>query len=592
MAGPVKLIILIAFLAASISATFSVSPPVFPEQYTAHGVILLPYAELREPFAAYYDGQLNRSRIDYYDDLMITLQKSPAAEKDSDNENGAQYKIVYEGDASGQAKRVCFKIAPDHKGEKVEAQNLIPSLEGFTRIGNTKCPIENIEDFKEGSLRSKVKVFNQITYIGAKHQSCELWRRKDVVGEKVSIYSFWFKKDPKTGEPIPVTYEMSGYNNLLGSHYDHYIVHYTNFRDGLLSDELFNINKHYETCGPFPGPGEGRKLLFNPMKAYIDNDRSLHDAHFNEFKSKHSKKYDTEVELEVRRKNFLDNNRFILAMNRRKPTYQLAVNHLADKSEEEIKILRGRKVTLTKSNGGLPFKSNKRYGRQNGGNDDKLPTNWDWRLLGAVNPVKDQAICGSCWSFGTTGTIEGVNFVKTGKLVRLSEQQLIDCSWMEGNNGCDGGEDFRVYNYMMKAGGLSTEEDYGHYLGIDAKCHSNDVNKSIKISGFVNVTQHSEEDLMKALYENGPITVAINAGVRTFSFYSNGIYDDPACLGDPDHLNHQVLLVGYGTLGGKDYWLIKNSWSTYWGNDGYIAISRGKENICGVTTMATYPIIA
>jgi len=571
----------------------SASPPVFPDQYTAHGVLLLPYAEIREPFAAYYDGKLNRSRIDYYGDLMITLQKSPAAEKDPDNQSGSLYTIVWEGDSTGKAKRVCFKSGGEDD-EPVTAQSLIPNLDGFTRIGLTRCPIESIHELEEGSIQSKLKALTDLEYnVNVKHpSSCELWRKKVAFGEKTSTYSFWYKKNPKTGENIPVTYEMAGFNSLTGSHYDHYVLHYTNFRDGLLSEDLFNINERYSNCGPFPGPGDtkrrGRKLLFNPMKAYIENDRSAFDKHFNEFKQEHNKKYDTLLEVEERRKIFLDNTRFISAMNTRNPTFQLAVNHLADKSEDELDILRGRKVTLKSSNGGLPFKSNKMYSSSG----DALPDNWDWRLLGAVNPVKDQASCGSCWSFGSTGTLEGAYFVKTGRLVRLSEQQLVDCSWDQGNNGCSGGEDFRVYKYIMAAGGISLDEEYGHYLGVDGKCHANDVSKDkkIEITGFVNVTQYSVEDLKKALYENGPVTIGINAGVKTFSFYSHGVYNDPKCVGDEDHINHQVLLVGYGSLRGNDYWLVKNSWSTYWGNDGYILIAQ-KDNICGVTTMATYPLI-
>lgn len=90
----------------------------------------------------------------------------------------------------------------------------------------------------------------------------------------------------------------------------------------------------------------------------------------------------------------------------------------------------------------------------------------DWRLYGAVTPVKDQASCGSCWSFGTVGTLEGTHFLQTGNLVRFSQQALVDCSWGFGNNGCDGGEDFRVYQFMMKHGGIPTENSYGPYLGM------------------------------------------------------------------------------------------------------------------------------
>jgi len=577
-----KALLLFCLLLPCILAT---NPPVFPDQYTAHGNILLPYAEINEPFAAYYDGSLNRSRIDYYGDLMITLQKSAVAEKSDDSQFGTEYQIVYEADKNGHPKRVCFRnTGSEH--ENIVGQNVIPNLDGFTRIGTSRCPTE-LGNLKENEIKSKVadiilksKPNNNVQY--SVHASCELWVKKNIVGEKVNTYSFWYRKDAKTGEPIPVAYEMKGFNNLMGSHFDHYIVHYTTFRDGLIHEDLFNLNTAYK-CSGFPGPGANlKKITMNPIKALFDTNRKIYDDHFDEYKNQHNKKYDTEFEAEHRRKLFLDNSRFVFAMNRRNPSYKLAINHLADKSEDELKILTSRMVTLKKSNGGLPFKSNEP--------DSNLPAYWDWRLLGAVNPVKDQAVCGSCWSFGTTGTLEGTYFAKTGKLVRLSEQQLVDCSYYWGNNGCSGGEDWRAYKYIQYAGGIASDEDYGHYLGVDGKCHANDVKPTVKISGWVNVTQYSPEDLKKALYENGPVTIAINAGVRTFSFYSHGIYDDPKCLGGEDNLNHQVLLVGYGTLNNKNYWLVKNSWSTYWGNDGYILIAE-KGNVCGVTTMATYPLI-
>lgn len=104
-------------------------------------------------------------------------------------------------------------------------QTVLPNLDGFVRIGTTRCPVENVNDFKEGSIRSKAKSLGKQLYTKFGHPgSCELWRKKEVIGEKQNIYSFWYKHDPKTGEPVPVTYEMKGYNNLLGSHYDHYIV--------------------------------------------------------------------------------------------------------------------------------------------------------------------------------------------------------------------------------------------------------------------------------------------------------------------------------------------------------------------------------
>jgi C1A family cysteine protease len=177
--------------------------------------------------------------------------------------------------------------------------------------------------------------------------------------------------------------------------------------------------------------------------------------------------------------------------------------------------------------------------------------------------------------------------MKYNKLVRLSQQALIDCSWGFGNNGCDGGEDFRSYQWIMKHGGLPTEEDYGGYLGQDGYCHINNVTLTAKITGFVNVTPRNIDAMKIAIAKHGPISVAIDASHKTFSFYSHGVYYDPACGNTDDKLDHAVLAIGYGTMNGKGYWLIKNSWSNYWGNDGYILIAQ-KDDDCGVLLTPTY----
>lgn len=178
---------------------------------------------------------------------------------------------------------------------------------------------------------------------------------------------------------------------------------------------------------------------------------------------------------------------------------------------------------MNRSLGGKPFVTNITRKDMN-----DLPDQHDWRLFGAVTQVKDQSVCGSCWSFGTIGAIEGAYFLKNGgNLVRLSQQALIDCSWGYGNNGCDGGEDFRAYQWMQKLGGVPTEEEYGGYLGQDGYCHVNNVTLVAPITGWVNVTSGDANALKIAMLKNGPISVAIDASVRTFSFYSHGVYFEP-----------------------------------------------------------------
>jgi len=533
--------------------------PQFDNQYSVEGVIILPYAEIRETFTAYYDQDNERSRVDYYGNLVQTVQRGDRVI--GNNIKGVNYRISYMVNRDGVPERVCFQVNGS-TDNPVTAQNVIPDLSQFTYVQRDYCPDWYGTQEKSGP------------------RDCEKWVRDARMWEKESKYTFWLKRDAHQ-QLIPVHYLMMGYNTLFGSHYDEYRVAYRNYQriDDFI-EGTFDIVDNY-TCRSFPGPGVEHVSTHNPIKEFVHGVTEHVDRDFDSFKTRHNKTYDHKTIEERRKANFLHNHRFVHSSNRKATTYTMALNHFADFSDAELRTMRGR-LYSTGYNGGKPYK------REN--ENAKIPDYHDWRLYGAVNPVKDQAVCGSCWSFGTTGTIEGQYFAKTGHLVRLSEQQLIDCSWQKGDNGCNGGEDFRAYSYIMEAGGIALNEVYGGYLGQDGKCHDHAVPKAVQLDGWVNVTAYNQRALEAAIYENGPVTVAINANPRTFTFYSKGVYSDPSCKGSPEDLDHQVLAVGYGQIGGHRFWLIKNSWSTYWGNDGYVLISQDN-NMCGVTTNPTFPII-
>ena len=214
-----------------------------------------------------------------------------------------------------------------------------------------------------------------------------------------------------------------------------------------------------------------------------------------------------------------------------------------------------------------------------------LPSEVYWTAKGAVTDIKDQGQFGSCWSFSTTGSVESAYFLSTGKLDSFSEQQLVDCSSSYGNQGCNGGLMDDAFNYI-KDNGICLEKDYP-YEGSDGKCKK--CKTVTKINSFVDVPVNDEQALQQAVSIQ-PVSVAIEADQSSFQFYSSGVMS--ASCGT--NLDHGVLVVGYGTLNGKDYWKIKNSWGANWGDSGYILLARNVKDSagqCGITMMASYPII-
>ncbi|CAH6796034.1 Testin [Phodopus roborovskii] len=220
-----------------------------------------------------------------------------------------------------------------------------------------------------------------------------------------------------------------------------------------------------------------------------------------------------------------------------------------------------------------------------------VPKHVNWREQGYVTPVKNQGHCASSWAFSATGALEGQMFRKTRKLTPLSEQNLLDCMGFNVTGGCSGGFTQYAFQYVMDSGGLAAEESYP-YTGRGTKCRYQAENSAANVKDFVQIPRH-EEALMKAVAKVGPISVAVDASHISFQFYESGIYYEPQCR--RVHLNHAVLVVGYGFEGeqsdGNSYWLVKNSWGEEWGMKGYMKIAKDWNNHCGIATHATYPIV-
>jgi len=313
---------------------------------------------------------------------------------------------------------------------------------------------------------------------------------------------------------------------------------------------------------------------------------SLHQVNneWEAFKTTYGKTYSDVAEELHRMEIFLQNLERIAEHNIRyrngEVTYTLGMNRFGDLTHPEFVA----RFNGYKSNG-LAKKAGKTFMKPA---NFQAPASMDWRTEGYVTPVKDQGQCGSCWSFSSTGSLEGQHFRKTGQLVSLSEQNLVDCS--TENLGCNGGDMQLAYDYIKANHGIDTEASYP-YEARDRTCRFKAANVGATITGYEVLRSGDEAALVDALASVGPIAIAIDASHMSFQFYDSGVYVEKNCGNGDYDLDHAVLAVGYGSENGADYFLVKNSWGTSWGQKGYIKMARNRNNQCGVATECVYPTV-
>ncbi|KAI6701165.1 hypothetical protein NL676_015489 [Syzygium grande] len=315
-------------------------------------------------------------------------------------------------------------------------------------------------------------------------------------------------------------------------------------------------------------------------------DLSADHRHFALFKRRFGKSYSSQEEHDRRFEVFRDNLRRARRHQELDPSAVHGVTRFSDLTPSEFE----RSHLGIRSGLRLPKDANQAPLLPT----DDLPEDFDWRDHGAVADVKNQGSCGSCWSFSTTGALEGAHYLATGELVSLSEQQLVDCDHEcdpdepgSCDSGCNGGLMNSAFEYTLKAGGLMREGDYP-YTGTDRGTCKFDKSKIAASVANFSVVSLDEDQIAANLVKNGPLAVGINAVFM--QTYIGGVSCPFICS---KRLDHGVLLVGYGSAGyapirmkDKPYWIIKNSWGENWGENGYYKICRGR-NLCGVDSLVS-----
>jgi len=303
-----------------------------------------------------------------------------------------------------------------------------------------------------------------------------------------------------------------------------------------------------------------------------------YQSHFAGFVATYNKKYNKD-DLVYRYNVFKANLDFITATNKKNLSYTVGVNKFADMPLHEFtaKFLGYNHIKRD-------FIRSKNTAPHSHANN---PTSVDWLAAGAVTPVKDQGQCGSCWAFSATGSMEGSWQIAKKSLVSISEQQLVDCSGAQGNQGCNGGLMDYAFEYVISNKGLTTEKLYP-YKAVDQRCKNPLPASAVKITSYTDVKVNDDASLETAVVQ-GPVSVAIEADQPAFQFYTSGVFD-AAC---GDELDHGVLAIGYNVLNNKKYWIVKNSWGADWGNKGYIwMVRKTGEGQCGINMAASYPVVS
>lgn len=424
-------------------------------------------------------------------------------------------------------------------------------------------------------------------------REAKIFERIVTTGGRRMEYRFYVSTED---EARPLRLHMIGREIFSGAHYDEYLIEYLSYSAESPGMHEFDVPESICTPSQAASMVSRRaqmQALLPKLPEPISAARARGEGRFEayeKFMREYPRHHRSLMDYEARATLF-EENRAMIEHHNAGPnaTYTMALNRFADMRIDEIAaiLFPQREERIAEEGWGeyeIPYEPLS--------NPSAVPRAVDWRGTDIGGIVKDQAICGSCWAFAATGTIESAwNRKHPEAPVMLSDQQVTDCSWKMQSNACAGGFPFGGIAAAAQQG-IALNSGYP-YLGQDDFCRSDLVleDQKVRVKGYARVPPNNDAALMEAIYSRGAIAVSIDA-TKAFAFYKDGVLEDTTCKTQKELLNHAVLAVGYGTDRdtGLDYWIIKNSWSDLWGEDGYVRVARARHG-CGITAEPVYAIV-
>ncbi|OWR46239.1 putative peptidase [Danaus plexippus plexippus] len=535
------------------------SRPRFSQSVVIRGELFVPRADFTEPYTAWWDASSGSSKVDFHGGSTSTYRTVMADKR--------LQRLEMRVDRSGErAVRRCGKASSYQNHPLDITHPALPDIDLFNFVGYE--PDGRVERWQH-------TVVGREGELGA------------IQGESLSLkHDLLLIRDPED-KATPILYTVSVNSSILGPNADSYEHRYLDVRRHEQNADFFipKINDLCDTVELLNVSLPNHLSRLEPLREYIQPHRDQkYEAAIRDFKVKYNRRYIDSSEEAVRTTLLMQHKRFISSGNREGATFELGVNFLGDRLDNELGQLRGVKLEEERTQA-EQFPHSRSMLRKESA---KLPDNFDWRVKGGVSPVGFQGKCSSCWSFAVSGAVEGALFARTGKLVPLSQQCLVDCAHPFGGKGCKGTWPSHAYDYV-KNRGLPALDEYPSYKAKVEQCAEKSVRPVTRISGHVNVTENSLSALKVAIRDHAPTVVIVDAKLKSFVFYKHGINKiNKYCSGKTrPRLNHAVLAVGWGDQN-EEHFILKNSWSESWGERGFMRI-HARSNTCGVLSRPSYP---